>query len=72
VLHQTITIIAGYYLTQYRLGVFIESALVTMITVVGCVAGYELIRRVPGIGVLFGVHKVSGFHVRDTSPETNA
>jgi len=62
VLHQTITIIAGYYLTQYRLGVVTESALVAAITVLGCVVGYELIRRVPGIGVLFGVHKVSGFH----------
>lgn len=54
--------IAGYYLTQYRLGVVVESALVTAITVLGCVAGYALIRRVPGIGVLFGVHRVSGFH----------
>jgi peptidoglycan/LPS O-acetylase OafA/YrhL len=61
VLHQTITVIAGYYLTQYRLGVAIESGLVLGITVAGCVLGYELIRRVPGVGVLFGVHKVSGY-----------
>lgn len=61
VLHQTITIIAGYYLTQHRLGVVVESLLVTVITVAGCVIGYELIRRVPRIGILFGVHTVSGF-----------
>ena len=61
VLHQTITVIAGYYLTEYQLGVVAESLLVLTITVAGCVIGYELIRRIPRIGILFGVHKVSGF-----------
>ena len=61
VLHQTITIIAGYYLTTYQLGVVVESALVLGITIAGCVLGYELIRRIPGIGILFGVHPVSDY-----------
>jgi hypothetical protein len=61
VLHQTITVIAGYYLTDYELGIAVESLLVLAITVAGCVIGYELIRRIPGIGILFGVHKVSGY-----------
>jgi hypothetical protein len=61
VLHQTITIIAGYYLTEYRLGIGVEFTLVLAVTVLGCVAGYELIRRVPGLRIFFGVHKVSGF-----------
>ena len=61
VLHQTITVFAGYYLTGYQLGVVVESVLVLAITVSGCMLGYELIRRVPKIGILFGVHKVSGF-----------
>jgi peptidoglycan/LPS O-acetylase OafA/YrhL len=61
VLHQTITVVAGYYLTGYQLGVVVESALVLAITVSGCLLGYELIRRLPKIGILFGVHKVSGF-----------
>lgn len=61
VLHQTITVIAGYYLTEYRLGVVLESLLVLAATVGGCMLGYELIRRIPRIGILFGVHKVSGF-----------
>ena len=61
VLHQTITVVAGYYLTQYQLGVVVESLLVLIATVAGCVAGYEVIRRIPKIGILFGVHKVSGF-----------
>lgn len=61
VLHQTITVVAGYYLTEYQLGVVVESVLVLAITVSGCMLGYELIRRIPKIGILFGVHKVSGF-----------
>ena len=62
VLHQTITVTAGYYLTQHQLGLLAESVMVLGITVVGCVLGYELIRRIPNIGILFGVHSVSGFH----------
>ena len=61
VLHQTITVVAGYYLTQYQLGAAVESVLVLAITVAGCVLGYELIRRIPFVRVLFGVHAVSGF-----------
>ena len=61
VLHQTITIIACYYLTNYQLGVSVESLLVLAITVAGCALGYEFIRRVPGVRVLFGVHNVSGY-----------
>lgn len=61
VLHQTITVVAGYYLTEHRLGVVVESSLVLVITVAGCVLGYELIRRIPHVGLLFGVHDVSGF-----------
>ncbi len=61
VLHQTITVIAGYYLTEYRLGVGVESALVLFITIAGCVIGYEVIRRIPKLGILFGVHTVSGY-----------
>lgn len=61
VLHQTITVVAGYYLTEYRLGVVVESTLVLTLTVAACVLGYELIRRIPRVGILFGVHDVTGF-----------
>ena len=64
VLHQTITITVGYYLTQYELGVVAESTIVLSATVGGCVLGYELVRRIPKIGILFGVHSVSGFRPR--------
>ena len=62
VLHQTITIIAGYYLTELQLGIVFESTLVLAVTIAGCILGYELIRRVPRVGILFGVHNVSGYH----------
>ena len=61
VLHQTITVVAGYYLTEFQLGVTAESLLVLAVTVAGCALGYELIRRIPYVRALFGVHKVSGF-----------
>ena len=61
VLHQTITVVTGYYLTEYRLGVAVESALVLAITIAGCILGYELIRRIPIVRILFGVHEVSGY-----------
>ena len=64
VLHQTITVIAGYYLTEYQFGFVAESIVVLGVTVAGCVVGYELIRRIPYVGILFGVHRVSGYHPR--------
>lgn len=61
VLHQTITVVAGYYLARHELGPAVEAALLLAITVGGCVLGYELLRRIPGVRVLFGIHRVSGY-----------
>ncbi len=61
VLHQTITVVAGYYLTELRLGAVPEAFALMAVTVLGCVAGYEILRRIPGVGILFGVRQVSGF-----------
>jgi hypothetical protein len=55
VLHQTITVVAGYYLTELQLGAIPEALMLTAITIGGCVAGYEILRRIPGVGILFGV-----------------
>ena len=56
VLHQTITVVAGYHLAQMGLGPVLEPTLVLAVTFVGCYAGYEfLIRRVPFLQPLFGV-----------------
>ncbi len=61
VLHQTITVVAGYYLTELRLGAVPEALLLTAITIGGCAAGYEILRRLPGLGLMFGVRQVSGY-----------
>jgi len=61
VLHQTIIVVAGYYLTGLQLGAMPEFLLLMLVTVAGCAGGYELIRRVPGLGIFMGVRQSSGF-----------
>lgn len=56
ILHQTITVVAGYQLAKFSLGPVIEPALVLAITVVGCVVLHDLvIRRVTCLRPLFGM-----------------
>ncbi len=52
--HQTITIVAGYHLTQLSLGPWPEFFLVSIITIVGCAAGYEIVKRIPVVRIFFG------------------
>lgn len=68
VLHQTITVVAGYYLTGLRLGVGPEFLLLAVTTVAGCAIGYEIARRVPVLGLLVGVRQVSGFEKAGNHP----
>jgi len=56
ILHQTITIVAGYNLSKLALGPVVEPLLVLVITIGGCYVGYEyIIRRVAILRPLFGV-----------------
>ncbi len=55
ILHQTIIVAAGYYLTQLQLGVWPEFILVMSATILGCGAGYELSRRIPILRVFLGI-----------------
>ncbi|MBB4658970.1 acyltransferase family protein [Parvularcula dongshanensis] len=55
VLHQTIIVAVGYALAPMRLGAWPEAILVILATVIGCLAGYELLRRVPGVRIAFGI-----------------
>jgi membrane-bound acyltransferase YfiQ involved in biofilm formation len=55
ILHQTIIVSAGYYLTQMQLGAWPEFLILTAITIAGCAGGYELLRRVPGVRLWFGI-----------------
>ncbi|MEM7081748.1 MAG: acyltransferase family protein [Pseudomonadota bacterium] len=63
ILHQTITIAVGYWLTPWSLGVWFEFALVLLATIVGCILGYEALRRLP-------VRAVFGIQSRATSTNT--
>ena len=61
VLHQTIIVVAGYYLTGMKLGAVPEFLILTSVTVAGCALGYEIVRRIPGLRILMGVRQSSGF-----------
>ena len=56
ILHQTITIVVGYNLTQLRLGPVVEPALVLLATIGGCLLLHEfVIRRTRFLRPLFGL-----------------
>ncbi len=55
ILHQTIIVAVGYYLTQLQLGVLPEFLLVTAVTVLGCGVGYELFRHIPILRLFLGI-----------------
>ncbi len=57
VLHQTITVVAGYWLSQLALGPVAESALLLVATIGGCAVLHELvIRRSRLLRPLFGMN----------------
>ncbi|MFK8030672.1 MAG: acyltransferase family protein [Gammaproteobacteria bacterium] len=55
ILHQTIIIAVGHWLTPLSLGVRTEFLLVLTATVAGCVAGYEILKRIPYVRRVFGI-----------------
>jgi glucans biosynthesis protein C len=57
VLHQTLIIVVAYFLVPKHLGAGIESVLIIMLVVMGCVVLYEIIKRLPLVPIVFGVHK---------------
>lgn len=59
VLHQTITVTAGYWMAQQGWGVWTEFAVLTAVTAAGCLIGFEMIRRVPFLRPVFGLKRGS-------------
>jgi hypothetical protein len=58
ILHQTITVVAGYQLSQFALGPVLEPLLVLVLTVGGCLVIHEfLIRRVSWLRPFFGLKR---------------
>ncbi len=57
ILHQTIIVIAGYNITKLHLGAWPEFLLITVITISGCVGGYEIFRRIPLLRPWIGIKR---------------
>ncbi|MDQ2703903.1 MAG: acyltransferase family protein [Pseudomonadota bacterium] len=55
ILHQTITLLVSYWFTVVEAPVAIEVTTIVLVTVLGCVFGYEVIRRVTVLRPLFGL-----------------
>ena len=55
ILHQTITLLVSYWFTVNEAPVAIEATTIVLVTVLGCVLGYEIIRRVGMLRPLFGL-----------------
>lgn len=55
ILHQTITVVAGYALSGLGLNVWAEFALLVAITLFGCALGFEIVRRIPLLRPVMGL-----------------
>lgn len=55
ILHQTIIVIIGYWFTMHEVPLAVEAAVIVAATVLGCIAGYEIIRRARVLRPLFGL-----------------
>ena len=59
ILHQTIIVVVGFYLSSFGLGPVIEPILLLFIAIIGCFVGFEIIRRSNVLRPCFGL-KVAG------------
>ncbi|MEP4052753.1 MAG: acyltransferase family protein [Litorimonas sp.] len=59
ILHQTIIVMAGFWLTRQGLNVWTEFAAVMAATILGCGIGHEIIRRIKWLRPLFGLKPIS-------------
>ncbi|MET0182609.1 MAG: acyltransferase family protein [Caulobacterales bacterium] len=55
IVHQTVIVVAGYYIDQLTWPIWIEALLVISITLLACYASYEIARRVAWLRPLFGL-----------------
>ncbi|MGE0500174.1 MAG: hypothetical protein AB7I79_00815 [Rhizobiaceae bacterium] len=56
--HQTLIVAIGFALTGIGLSVGTEAMLVVAGTVLGCLTGYEIVRRVPALRLVFGLKRM--------------
>jgi glucan biosynthesis protein C len=53
--HQTLIVVMAYHLAKLNLYQPLEALILIVMTFAGCFATYELVRRVPGVRLLFGL-----------------
>jgi len=66
--HQTIIVVAAFYLPRLGLPVGLEAALLLAITLLGCAATYELVRRVGWLRPWFGLKREETRKISDPLP----
>lgn len=54
ILHQTVIILLAYCLVPIQLGPVLEPTIVILATIISCYVGYESVRRIPFVALLFG------------------
>lgn len=57
ILHQTIIVMAGFWLTRLGLPVALEFVSLTFMTIAGCAIGFETIKRISWLRPLFGLKR---------------
>lgn len=53
--HQTLIVVMAHYLAKLGLPQALEGAILVVATFAGCFATYEIVRRIPGVRILFGL-----------------
>jgi len=53
--HQTLIVVAAHHLAKLGLPQALEAAILIVLTFAGCFATYEIVRRIPGVRILFGL-----------------
>jgi glucan biosynthesis protein C len=53
--HQTLIVVLAHHLAKLNLYQPLEALIVIVLTFAGCFATYELVRRIPGVRILFGL-----------------
>ncbi|PZR34081.1 acyltransferase family protein [Caulobacter segnis] len=53
--HQTLIVVMAHHLAKLHLPQALEGAILVAATFAGCFATYEIVRRIPGVRILFGL-----------------
>lgn len=73
ILHQTIIVVAAYYLSALQLGPWLEPVLLITVTIAGCAAGAALIDYcLPWLRPAFGMPLINKAHDGGTAPRSTS